>query len=227
MTGASGNATSLRTDRTALKRRPNKGAYDPATINAILDEGFVCHVGFAVDGQPYVIPTGYGRDGEIIYLHGSSASRMMRSLSGAIPLCLTVTLVDGLVLARSGFNHSVNHRSVVILGNATLVEGDEKMRGLEVLTNHLVPKRWDDTRPPTELEMKATTVLKLKIEEASAKVRSGPPGDDEDDYALRYWAGEIPVRTVTGPAFDDGRLLPGVAMPDYIANYSRTDRREG
>ncbi|WP_454625324.1 pyridoxamine 5'-phosphate oxidase family protein [Bradyrhizobium cenepequi] len=212
---------SLKTKRTELRRFPKKGAYDRRTINAILDEGFVCHVGFVHDGQPFVIPTGYGRDGDTLYLHGSSASRMMRALSKEIPICVTVTLIDALVLARSVFNHSVNHRSVVILGKASLVEGEEKEHGLTMLTNHIVAQRWTDTRPPTEIEMKATSLLKMPITEASAKIRTGPPGDDDADYELAYWGGILPVRTAFDPAIDDGRLLPGVELPKYLVDYHR------
>ncbi|QRG09635.1 pyridoxamine 5'-phosphate oxidase family protein [Xanthobacter dioxanivorans] len=222
-----GPAPSLKTERTTLRRRPNKGVYDRDSIYAILDEAFVCHVGFVQEGQPFVIPTGYGRDGDTLYLHGSSASRMMRALAEEIPICVTVTLVDALVLARSVFNHSVNHRSVVVLGKAALVEGEEKMHGLTVLTNHIVPGRWDDVRPPTDLEMKATSLLKMRIDEASAKIRSGPPADDDEDYALPYWGGIVPVRTVTEPAVDDGRLLAGVELPSYLVDYSRIRPIEG
>src|SRR5687768_17447050 len=176
---------STQSERTKVKRLPARGQYDRETINAVLDEGFICHVGFVVDGQPYVIPTGYARVNDVLYIHGSSASRMLRNLSKGVDVCVTVTLIDGLVLARSAFHHSINYRSVVILGKATLVEDPkEKDKALEALTEHIVPGRWADVRWPTELELKATTVLRLPIEEASAKVRSGDPKDDEEDYAM-------------------------------------------
>ena len=173
------------TERTQVKRLPKRGAYDRETVFKILDEGFVCHVGFVVDGQPYVIPTNYGRSGDTLYLHGSAASRMLRTLSEGIPVCVTVTLVDGLVLARSAFHHSVNYRSVVALGTARLVDDPrEKREALRLFTEHIMKGRWDDIRQPSEQEMKATTVLALPLEEVSAKVRSGGPIDDEEDYAL-------------------------------------------
>lgn len=190
--------------RTTVKRIPNRGHYDRETINGILDEAIICHVGFAVDGQPYVIPTGFARVDDVIYIHGSAASRMLRELSKGIDVCVTVTILDGLVLARSAFHHSMNYRSVVVLGNAELVTDEtEKMAALEALTDHFVPHRWRDVRPPTPLEMKATGVLKLDITEASAKIRTGPPVDDEDDYALDVWAGVIPISLARGEAIQD------------------------
>jgi uncharacterized protein len=214
--------TTAPSDRTTVRRLPDRGKYDAETIHKILDEAFVCHVGFAVDGQPFVIPTNYGRDADRLYIHGSSASRMLRSLTGGIPVCVTVTLVDGLVLARSAFHHSVNYRSVVALGRATLVEDPaEKMRALKIVTNHIVPGRWDDVRRPTELEMKATTVLVLPLDEASAKIRIGPPKDDEEDYALPIWAGILPLKVVPGSSVPDPRLLPGLEPPANVRNYRR------
>lgn len=190
--------------RTTVKRIPNRGHYDRETINAILDEAIICHVGFAVDGQPYVIPTGFARVDDVIYIHGSAASRMLRELSKGIDVCVTVTILDGLVLARSAFHHSMNYRSVVVLGNAELgTDETEKMAALEALTDHFVPHRWRDVRPPTPLEMKATGVLELPISEASAKIRTGPPVDDDADYAIDVWAGVIPITLQQGEPIKD------------------------
>jgi nitroimidazol reductase NimA-like FMN-containing flavoprotein (pyridoxamine 5'-phosphate oxidase superfamily) len=187
-----------------------------------LDEAFVCHVGFVVDSQPYVIPTGFARIGDDLYIHGSSASRMLRNLSKGIEVCVTVTLVDGLVLARSAFHHSVNYRSVVILGKASLVEdAEEKNKALEAFTEHIVPGRWAEVRWPTELELKATSVLKLSLDEASAKVRRGSPKDDDEDYAMDVWAGVIPLSLRAGEPVDDPLLDEGIAAPDYVRNYER------
>lgn len=205
-----------------MKRLPARGRYDRETIDAILDEGFICHVGFAVDGQPYVIPTGYARVGDLFYIHGSSASRMLKNIATGIDVCVTVTLIDGLVLARSAFHHSMNYRSVVILGNAELVEDpDEKDKVLEALTEHIVPGRWADVRWPTELELKATTVLKLTIEEASAKIRTGDPKDDEEDYAMDVWAGVLPLALAVGTPVPDARLDPSISAPNHVTHYKR------
>lgn len=210
------------TERTQVKRLPDRGKYDAATVHKILDAGFVCHVGFVVGEQPFVIPTNYGRVGDILYLHGSAASRMLKTLSGGIPVCVTVTLVDGLVLARSAFHHSVNYRSVVILGKATLVEKpEEKMNALEAFTEHVMRGRWKDIRPPSELELKATTVLSLPLAEVSAKVRTGPPKDDEEDYALPIWAGVLPLPVVPGAPISDPRLNAGLEPPENVRKYSR------
>ena len=203
------------TSRTQVRRLPKRGAYDKEQVHAILDEGFVCHIGFAVDRQPFVIPTGYARAGEQIYIHGSAASRMLRSLDAAIDVCLTVTLVDGFVLARSAFHHSMNYRSVVVLGKARLVNDPvEKREALRSFTNHLVPGRWEEVRQPTDQELKATTVLALPLEEVSAKVRIGPPIDDEEDYSLPIWAGVVPVRMEVGDPLSDDRVLTGVSKID-------------
>jgi nitroimidazol reductase NimA-like FMN-containing flavoprotein (pyridoxamine 5'-phosphate oxidase superfamily) len=210
------------TERTQVKRLPKRGKYDAETVHKILDEAFVCHVGFVVDGQPFVIPTNFGRIGDTLYLHGSAASRMLRTLSAGIPVCVTVTLVDGLVLARSAFHHSVNYRSVVILGTAKLVEDPtEKMEALRLFTEHIVKGRWDEIRWPTEQEMKGTTVLALPLEEVSAKVRVGGPVDDEEDYSLPVWAGVLPLMQVPGAPVPDERLKAGTPVPQYITNYSR------
>jgi nitroimidazol reductase NimA-like FMN-containing flavoprotein (pyridoxamine 5'-phosphate oxidase superfamily) len=214
--------STTQTKRTTVKRLPKRGQYDRETINAILDEGFICHVGFVIDEQPYVIPTGYARVGDDLYIHGSAASRMLRNLSEGINVCVTVTLIDGLVLARSAFHHSMNYRSVVILGNAELVsDNDEKNKALEALTEQIVPNRWADVRWPTEIELKATTVLKLGIDEASAKIRTGGPVDDEEDYAMDVWAGVLPLNLAPGEPIADDRLDDAVAVPEYVREYRR------
>jgi nitroimidazol reductase NimA-like FMN-containing flavoprotein (pyridoxamine 5'-phosphate oxidase superfamily) len=210
------------TERTQVKRLPKRGHYDRETVHKILDEAFVCHVGFVLDGQPYVIPTNFGRVDDTLYLHGSAASRMLRTLSAGIPVCVTVTLVDGLVLARSAFHHSVNYRSVVILGTATLVDDPaEKMEALRLFTEHIMKGRWDEIRWPNEQEMKGTTVLALPLEEVSAKVRTGGPVDDEEDYALPVWAGVLPLSQTKGSPVPDARLKEGTAVPKYVRSYSR------
>ncbi|MGH9699811.1 MAG: pyridoxamine 5'-phosphate oxidase family protein [Candidatus Acidiferrales bacterium] len=210
------------TERTRVERLPARGAYDRETVHAILEEGFVCHVGFVVEGQPFVIPTNYARVDETLYLHGSSASRMLRTLTGGVQVCVTVTLVDALVLARSAFHHSVNYRSVVMLGQATLVEDpDEKMRVLEAFTNHIVRGRWKDVRPPTAQELKGTSVLALPLAEVSAKVRTGPPKDDAEDYALPIWAGLLPLPVVPAVPIADPLLPADIPVPASVKNYSR------
>lgn len=210
------------TARTTLKRLPQRGAFDRASINQILDEGFICHVGFAVDGQPYVIPTGYARAGDRLFIHGSQASRMLRTLGQGIDVCLTVTLIDGLVLARSAFHHSMNYRSVVVFGRATVVdEREEKLSALRALSDHMIPGRWDDVRKPSERELQLTTVLSLPLDEASAKVRTGPPLDDEEDYELPVWAGVIPLRMVANAPHPDPRLPVEIDPPPYALDYSR------
>ena len=210
------------TPRTTLKRLPRRGSYDRETIEAILDEGFICHVGFVSDGKPFVIPTGYARVGDRLIIHGSQASRMMRTLGQGIDVCVTVTLVDGLVLARSAFHHSMNYRSVVIFGRAIQVEDpDDKIAALRALSEHMIPGRWDDVREPNEQEIKQTTVLLLPLTEASAKVRADPPLDDEQDYDLPVWAGVIPLRLVAGEPLDDGRVPAKSEIPKYAAEYSR------
>jgi nitroimidazol reductase NimA-like FMN-containing flavoprotein (pyridoxamine 5'-phosphate oxidase superfamily) len=210
------------TERTQVKRLPKRGKYERETVFAILDAGFVCHVGFNVDGQPYVIPTNYGRSGDTVYLHGSAASRMLRTLSEGVPVSVTVTHVDGLVLARSAFHHSVNYRSVVILGTARLVtDPTEKMEALRVFTEHVMKGRWDDVRQPTEQELKATTVLALPLEEVSAKVRTGGPIDDEADYSLPVWAGVLPLETVAKEPLADPQRKNDPAVPEYLKKYSR------
>ncbi len=209
------------TDRTRLRRRPQRASYDRDVINAILDEAFICHFGFTLNDQPYVIPTAYARAGEVLYVHGSAASRTLREAKAGIPVCLTVTILDGLVLARSAMNHSMNYRSVVVLGTAAeVVEPDVKEEALRVLTEHIVPHRWDDIRPPTDQELKATTVLQLPLQEASAKIRTGPPLDEEEDYALPVWGGVIPVSLGVHPPLPDA-YVDGVRVPEYALNYRR------
>ncbi len=210
------------TDRTAIKRLPKRAAYDRETVYAILDEGFVCHVGFAVDGSQYVIPTGYGRDGNVLYVHGSAASRMLRTLEQGVQVCVTVTLLDGLVLARSAFHHSMNYRSVVVFGIASVVqENEEKLKALRAFSDQVIPGRWDQVREPDQNELKATLVLKLPLTEASAKVRTGPPIDDEPDYALPVWAGVLPLHLQAGTPVPDPRLPEGIDPPDCALHYTR------
>jgi nitroimidazol reductase NimA-like FMN-containing flavoprotein (pyridoxamine 5'-phosphate oxidase superfamily) len=210
------------TDRTQVKRLPKRGVYDRAAIHKILDEGFLCHVGFVVDGQPFVIPTGYARAGDTLYIHGSAASRMLRTLSGGVAVSVTITLVDGLVLARSAFHHSMNYRSVVVFGTATAVEDTAgKIEALRAFTEQVMPGRWDEVRWPSEQELKATLVLALPLSEASAKVRTGPPVDEEEDYALPVWAGVLPLQLTTSAPIADPRLPAGIQVPDYVTNYAR------
>ncbi len=208
------------TPRIRVVREPQRAVYDRDAVNQILDEAFLCHIGFVADGQPYVIPTSYGRDGDMLYIHGSAASRMLRNLDKGVPVCITVTLLDGLVLARSVFNHSMNYRSVVILGTATLVDDPaEKLAALRALSEHIIPQRWDDSRQPNEKELKATSVLRLPITEFSAKVRVGPAVDDEEDYSFPTWAGVIPLEIAAGTPIRDERCEKD--LPAYLENYSR------
>jgi nitroimidazol reductase NimA-like FMN-containing flavoprotein (pyridoxamine 5'-phosphate oxidase superfamily) len=210
------------TKKTRVKRIPNRGAYDRETINATLDEAIICHVGFVADGQPYVIPTGFARVGENLYIHGSAASRMLRNLAEGVEVCVTVTILDGLVLARSAFHHSMNYRSVVILGKAELVtDADEKYAALEAFAEHVIPGRWPEVRPPTPKELRATSVLRLPITEASAKVRSGPPVDDEEDYAMDVWAGVIPMHLSAGKPVADPRSSSSTKLPTHELRYRR------
>jgi len=211
------------TERTTLKRLAKRGNFDRHVVYGILDEAFICHVGFIVEGRPVVIPTAYGRVGDRFYLHGSAANRMLRTAETGVDICVTVTLVDGLVLARSAFHHSINYRSVVIFGRALVVEDSrEKFEALRSFTQHVVPNRWSDVREPTDSELKATIVLYLELMEVSAKVRTGPPIDDEEDYAMPVWAGEIPLRLVAGVPIPDPRLAEGIDPPQYVSDYSRT-----
>jgi hypothetical protein len=209
-----------RTKRTELRRIPDRGSHDWATIHQILDASFLAHVGFCVDGQPFVIPTLYGRNGEKLYLHGSAASRMLRELETGIPACVTVTLVDGLVLARSAFDHSMNYRSVLAFGTARKIEDPaQKLNSLRVISEHLIAGRWADVRKPNEKELKATRVLEFSIEEASSKVRTGPPLDDENDYGLPVWAGVLPLEIKSRSPISDDRLIEDVALPDYVRRF--------
>ena len=208
-----------------VRRLPKRAAYDRATIHAILDEALVCHLGFVHDQQPFVIPTLHARVDERLYVHGSSASRMLGKLAEGVAACVTVTLIDGLVLARSAFHHSVNYRSVVLLGTARAVtEPDEKLAALRAFTEQVVPGRWADVRPPTPQELKATSVLCLPLEEASAKLRSGQPVDDEEDYAMDVWAGVLPLELRALAPEADPRLAAGIALPAYVRGYQRGAR---
>ncbi len=210
------------TERTRVVREPHRGAYDRDTIYKILDEGIVCHVGFSSDAQPFVIPTLYARVGDTIYFHGSAASRMLRGAASGIPVCVTVTLTDGLVLARSVFNHSMNYRSVVALGKATLVDQPaEKLEALRAFTEKILPGRWEDARQPNDKELKATSILKLPLVEVSAKIRSGPVLDDEEDCVLSVWAGIVPLRLQADAPIRDERCDPAIPTPAYAANYKR------
>ncbi len=214
--------TQMPTQRTRVVREPERGVYDRAAAYRILDEGFICHVGFSLDGQPFVIPTSYGRKDANLYIHGSAASRMLRQMKEGVAVCVTVTLLDGLVLARSIFNHSMNYRSVVILGKATLVDDpEEKLTALRALSEHIVPGRWDDARQPNERELKATSVLRVAIEEFSSKVRTGPPIDDAEDLAFPTWAGVLPLEIKAREAIGDENSLAGKAVPEYVKGYTR------
>jgi nitroimidazol reductase NimA-like FMN-containing flavoprotein (pyridoxamine 5'-phosphate oxidase superfamily) len=210
------------TDRTKIVREAVRAVYDRDAIYKILDEALTCHVGFAVEGQPFVIPTMFARVGDAIYFHGSAASRTLRAVGGGLPVCITVTLSDGLVLARSVFNHSMNYRSVVALGKAVLIdEPAEKLEALRAFTEKLIPGRWNDARQPNEKELKATSILKLPLTEVSAKVRAGDVEDDVPDYELPVWAGVIPLRLAAGEAIRDSRCDVSVPTPDYVLHYHR------
>ena len=211
----------LRTERMTAKRHPERSSHDFATIARILDAGIYCHIGFVADGQPFVVPTGYGREGRALYIHGSAASRMIKTLAQGTPMCLTVTLMDGLVMARSAFNNSINYRSVMIVGVAEQVPDDEKLHAMQVITDHIMPGRWDEVRKPAARELKLTTMLKLHIGEASAKIRSGPPVDEENDYALPIWAGVLPFALAPQAPIADERLAAGVEAPPHISDYQR------
>ena len=214
------------TQRTRVVREPQRAVYDRDAVNQILDEALLCHVGFVADGQPFVIPMSYGRDGDMLYIHGSTASRMLRNLEQGVPVCITVTLVDGLVLARSVFNHSMNYRSVVILGTATLVDDPaEKIAALRAISEHILPHRWDDSRQPYDKELKVTSVLRLPIQESSAKVRVGPPVDIVEDYSFPTWAGVIPLEVKSGAPIRDERCEQ--ELPAYLKNYSRKREEVG
>ena len=207
-------------ERTRIVREPHRAVYDREVMYRILDEGFVCHVGFTADGQTYVIPTMYARVGDAIYFHGSAASRMLRGAAAGANVCITVTLLDGLVLARSVFNHSMNYRSVVALGNATLVdEPEEKLAALEAFTEKILPGRWRDARQPNEKELKATSILRLPLSEASAKVRQGEVEDDAEDYGVPVWAGVVPLRLVADRPVQDARSDRAIPTPQYALRF--------
>ncbi len=210
------------TANTTLKRLPQRGSFERDTVNAILDAAFLCHVGFVVDGQPFVIPTSYARVNDELFIHGSAASRMLRNVSEGIPVCVTVTLVDGLVLARSAFHHSINYRSVVVFGTARLVESiEEKAAALHAFTEHVIPGRWPEIREPNAQELKGTTVLALPLQEASAKIRTGPPKDDDEDMAIPVWAGVLPLLTITGEPIADPYLSPDTPVPAHVTGYGQ------
>ncbi|MCB0193383.1 MAG: pyridoxamine 5'-phosphate oxidase family protein [Anaerolineae bacterium] len=207
------------TPQNRVSRVPDRGHYDTETIYNIIDEGLICHVGLVQDDQPVVIPTIHARKGNTILLHGATKSRLMQYAQSGQKICITITLLDGLVLARSVFNHSMNYRSVVLFGRGQIVPDEEKMECLKAFTDHLLPGRWDDARQPTATEMKATTIVAIPIELASAKVRVGPPKDEAEDYDLPIWAGVLPIKQQILPPQDDPKLAEGISTPDYIREY--------
>ena len=210
------------TERTQVHRLPKRGVYDREIVYSILDEGMVCHVGFVVEGKPVVIPTGYGRKGDTLYFHGSPASRMFQNLGKGVEVCITVTLVDGVVMARSAFHHSMNYRSVVIFGKASLLnDPDAKREALHAFTEHVAPGRWQEIRQPSEKELRSTIVLAMPLDEVSAKVRTGPPIDDEEDYALPVWAGVLPLELTPAAPVPDDRLPKETPVPGHVRAYSR------
>jgi len=223
LTPTGANSAAAPSERVRVRRKRERGSYDRAAIDAILDEGLIAHLGIVDEaGQPFVIPTLHARKGDVVYCHGSSASRTLRALVSGAPTCLTVSLIDGLVLARAAMHHSANYRSAMVIGQATLVDDpQEKLAALEAVVEHIVPGRWADVRAPTENELKATSVLALAIDEASAKTRSGGPMDDEEDYALPAWAGVIPLLTGAGKPEPDARLKAGITPPPYVTAYTR------
>jgi hypothetical protein len=210
-------------ERVRLRRKRERGSYERETIEAILDEGLIGHLGIVEDGRPLVIPTLHARHGDVVYCHGSTASRTLKALAAGVPACLTVSLIDGLVLARSAMHHSANYRSVVLLGTARLVEDPaERLLGFEAIVERLVPDRWPEVRQPTENELKATVLLAFPVDEASAKIRTGPPEDDEEDYALDVWAGVIPLSLSAGVPVADERLAAGTPVPSHVSGYRRS-----
>jgi nitroimidazol reductase NimA-like FMN-containing flavoprotein (pyridoxamine 5'-phosphate oxidase superfamily) len=217
-------SAALQTDRTTVRRLAKRAVYDREAVYAILDEALLCHVGFVVDGSPVVIPTIHWRENDTLYFHGSAASRMLRTLKNGVDACVTVTLLDGLVLARSAFHHSMNYRSVVILGNAREVTGPEKLAAFDALVDHVCAGRRADVRPPNESEVRQTLLLAMPIDEASAKVRTGGPIDDEEDYAMDTWAGVLPLKLVPQSPIADSRLPNGTQVPDYVTSYRRPTR---
>src|SRR5215211_845553 len=216
-----------KTEKNSIKRLPKRGYYDQETIYRILDEALICHVGFVERGQPYVIPTNFARVGDRIVLHGAKASRLLKHIEAGNPVCVEVTIVDGLVLARSVFHHSMNYRSVVLFGMGRLVvEEQEKLAALEAVTEHLIPGRWKEARLPNPKELNATSVVSIPIDEASAKVRVGPPLDEEEDYMLPVWAGVLPLQQISLSPVPDELQSGTVSLPDYVANYSRRRAEE-
>lgn len=214
--------TYTKSSLTRVRRMPERGHYDAATIYPIIDEAIICHVGIIDDGRPIVIPTIHARIDDTIIFHGAPASRLLKQIQSGAPLCVTVTLLDGLVLARSAFHSSMNYRSAVLFGTGQLIEDiAEKTHAFEAITNHVAQRRWDDVRPMTEVELAATTVVRMRIEAASAKIRTGPPSDDEDDYALPIWAGVLPLRLQPGAPIDDPRLGAGLVPPPIVTHYTR------
>lgn len=208
------------TNRNKVKRVPKRAHYDQTTVYRILDSAFVCHLGFVVEGQPFVIPTAYGRKGNAIYVHGATKSRMLVNIEKGIPVCATVTHVDGIVLARSAFHHSMNYRSVMVYGTARLVPSEEAEEALKVISDHIIPERWEECRPTKAIELKATSVLKIEIESASAKIRTGPPVDDEEDYDLPIWAGVLPLNTTIGEVEVDSAMRMEVNIPESVKNFN-------
>ena len=214
-----------KTDQNRIKRKPKRGLYDRETIYQILDEALICHVGFVENKQPYVIPINFARVEDTIVLHGAKASRLLKHIGAGHAVCVEVTLVDGLVLARSVFNHSINYRSVVLFGRGRTIEEDqEKLEALEAITEHIIPGRWREARLPNRKEMNATSVVSIKIDQASAKIRSGPPGDDEADYILPIWAGVLPMQEVSLSPVRDELMAQDIVLPEYITKYSRKQK---
>ena len=211
-----------KTDKNRVRRLPQRGHYDRETVYSIIDEALICHVGFVQDGMPFVIPTIHARDGDSLILHGAKASRMSKNIQLGHTVCVTITLLDGLVMARSAFHHSMNYRSVVLFGKGRLVEDEqEKMRCSEILTKHLIPGRWEDARQPNKKELNATSFVSILIDSATAKIRTGPPGDDDEDYQLPVWAGVLPIQPQFATPVDDPLLNEGIPVPDYVTNYRR------
>ena len=209
-----------KTARNKVKRMPERGHYDAATIYPIVDAALICHVGFVLEDQPFVIPTLHARQDDTILLHGAKGSRLLRHIQSGGTVCITITHVDGIVLARSVFHHSINYRSAVLFGKGSVIEDEQaKLQALEAFTERLIPGRWQDARTPNAVEVKQTTVIAVQIESASAKLRTGPPGDEAEDYDLPVWAGVLPLRQIAGAPLADPQLRPGVELPDYIRDF--------
>ncbi|MBL6444878.1 pyridoxamine 5'-phosphate oxidase family protein [Fulvivirga sp. 29W222] len=207
------------TSRNKVKRAPDRGCYEKSTVYEILDAGFLCHISFIVDGHPMIIPTFYGREGNQLYVHGATTSRMIKKLEEGVPMTLSVCHVDGLVLARSAFHHSMNYRSVVVFGTARVVAEEDKNHALYVMSEHLIEGRWKEVRPPNDKELKGTTVLAIEMEQASAKIRTGPPKDDKEDYETDIWAGVVPIGMGVGTPINDDLLKPHIKTPESVRNY--------